>query len=111
MSHNVLIQSVSCNSRDCPWYRRGSKCRHPSAVDKDIAEHNMERVPVLCPLHQESCLLMVDRNSANVNVAKRRMERVIQGIKFWLNLMNKYGSKRSGAKKGESHVRRQVHGN
>jgi len=94
-----MIHSVSCNSRDCPWYRRKNKCRHPSAKSPDVASHNMERPPELCPLHDEPDLIMVDHDRNGKNVVKRQMKRAIKSLNFWLDLMNRYGPGKRRSKK------------
>ena len=54
-----MIHSLSCNTRDCPWYRRGSKCRHPLAVSVKVAEKMEHNVPLLCPVRIDPQVLVV----------------------------------------------------
>lgn len=111
MKHDVTVHSVCCNTRDCPWYRRGSKCKNPYAQNINVAKHNMDGVPDLCPLHKESHVLMANHDVSGKNVILERTESAIKGLGFWLNIMKKHGPKQPGSKKGDSHVRRQVHSN
>lgn len=53
-----MIHLLACNTRDCPWYRRGSKCRHPLAVSEEAAQHSKETVPFSCPVIKDAQILI-----------------------------------------------------
>jgi hypothetical protein len=53
-----MIHMVDCNGRDCPWYRRGSKCKHPLAENENVAVRSDKGAPLGCPLRKEPDVVM-----------------------------------------------------
>ena len=53
-----MIHHLSCNSRDCPWYRRGEKCKHPAASSPNVASIKQCGVPDTCPVVSDSQILI-----------------------------------------------------
>jgi hypothetical protein len=82
---------VACNSRDCPWYRRSSKCRHPLARSENVAKRSPENVPLACPLRREPDIICAPPLSLDPYLIDSNTKLIAKSIRsqvtMWLRLV------------------------
>ena len=98
-----MIHMVYCNTRDCPWYRRGQKCRHPSAPIPDVAQLNQKGAPDACPLRKEPDIICAaprceQHVEANVAFIYKNVQRQIGS---WIYLVHVAAKAAKGNGKAE----------
>lgn len=79
-----MIHSICCNARDCPWHRRGNKCRHPDCVNPVIAQRSYDTVPLLCPVRKEPQVIVV---GGDVVSCRKQIRKVIDDVEFWKDVI------------------------
>lgn len=79
-----MIHSVSCNSRDCPWYRRGSKCSHLLASSREIAKLSRSGIPQECPIRKEADIIVSAPRLTGVSIDFEAIESSVKKqMEFW----------------------------